>query len=109
MKLNNKLIIGSLVLAGGIGLGQHGPVHRTNGCETYQGYTHDEGQRIFVFDEETLKNREGRGPNYALSGDPGMHRNLEMGKEYRLEIREPRLPVFSTKRLLSFEDCPDSE
>ena len=105
MKRENKLLIGALALAGGIGLGQYGPVHRTDGCETYQGYRNGRGERTYVFDEEIEIKRKPGDLNYALSGDSGMYRNLEMGKKYRLEIMEPRLSILFPKRLLSFEDC----
>lgn len=104
MKRENKLVIGALALAAGIGMGQYGPIHRTDGCEIYRGYENGRGERTYVFDEKIRSEREG-GPKRALSGDPGMYRNLEMGKEYRLEIMEPILSVLFPNRLLSFENC----
>lgn len=107
MKLENKLVIGALVLVGAIGLATNlGKRVETTGCETYQGFRNNsaDGERIYFFDKKILSERNGN-PNYALSGNHEMYRNLEIGERYRLKISEPILSGLSPKRLLSFEDC----
>ena len=110
MKRDSKIAIGALVLVGAIGLatnlGNLGKRVETTGCETYQGYRNNsaDGERIYFFDEKIISERTGI-PNYALSGNHEMYRNLEIGEKYRLEIMEPVLPALFPKRLLSFEDC----
>ena len=103
MKLENKLAISALVVGVGVGLSiDLGNSVETN-CETYQGYRDNstDGERIFVFDEQTLKERED-GPNYALFGNPKMYKNLEIGNKYTLEIREP---LIGSNKLISTEPC----
>ena len=109
MKLENKIAIGfgalSLVGIGAFGLAEKSAEIYRTGCETYQGYRDNsaDGERTFIFDEQTLKERED-GPNYALLGNPRMYKNLEIGNKYTLEIKEPVLSVFPEK-LLSFGNC----
>ena len=107
MKRDSKIAIGTLVLVGAAGLATNlGNRVETTGCETYQGYRNNsaDGERIYFFDEKILSERNGN-PNYALSGNHEMYRNLEMGEKYRLKIEEPILSKVFPKRLLSFEDC----
>lgn len=103
MKPKNKLIAGIAVLVGSIGLATNLGDRVETDCETYQGYRDDlsDGERIFVFDEKPREERLG-GPNYALSGDPRMYKDLEIGDKYRLKIREP---LMGSNRLIYTEDC----
>jgi len=107
MKLGNKLAIGGLALSvfSLPTIIRNGGETYPTSCETYQGYTDNgaDGERIFVFDEQIRESRINR-PNYALSGDPKMYEDLEIGDKYKLKIREPMFSMYP-KKLLSFENC----
>ena len=115
MKINRKIIVGALALAGIASIplifrnNRNETIHST-GCETYQGYRRGLDEEIFLFfDEKTMKERGEEIPNYILLGEPewidenrpGKNR-LEIGKSYRLEIKKGLT-------LGSFQPCTDSE
>lgn len=115
MKINRKIIVGALALAGIASIplifrnNRNETIHST-GCETYQGYRRGLDEEIFLFfDEKTMKERGEEIPNYILLGEPewidenrpGKNR-LEIGKSYRLEIKKGIT-------LGSFQQCTDSQ
>ena len=103
LERETKILIAGLSLLSGVGLATNIGTNTSTGCETYQGYRNNasDGERIFVFDEQTLEKRL-NGTNYALSGDPEMYKNLEIENKYKLKIREP---LIGSNRLISTEDC----
>ena len=107
MRLNRKIIGGAAALAGilSIPLIFRDTTTYSTGCETYQGHRRGpDGEISFYFDEKTLEERGNEPINHALLGNPELRNELEIGRDYRLQINEGL-----TKRLVSFQPCMDSE
>lgn len=115
MKINRKRIVGALALVGVASIplifrNQSAEIKYSIGCETYQGYRRGlDGEIFLFFDEKTLKERGKEMPKYIFLGEPewvdekrpGENR-LEIGKSYRLEVKEGLA-------IASFQQCTDSE
>lgn len=100
LKVRKGAMLGTLAAAGVIALGNFGKTYETE-CETYQGY-HDisDGERIYVFDPQTIYERGNRYPERALLGNPPS--DLDIGESYRLKIKNP---VLGQERIVSAEKC----
>ncbi len=107
MKLENKLVIGALVLVGAIGLATNlGNRVEMTGCEIFQGWNHNkaDGTVLYTFDEKDKWEREelGEKPNYRVEGDYAeLEKGENRGKKYSLEIQGKKIGG----KLISYQTC----
>ena len=91
-------------IAGTITLNNIGRNYET-GCETYQGFSvSSDADLSFIFDPQPASERQTLSPKYGLGGNSNFRKDLEIGKSYKITIKDP---IIGGDKLVSATPCEE--